>query len=173
MSATDAPSPEQSVTRVAAAPTADATGGVGPASTDELFEELRGLIHNAGGGGGGQRCLLPFADQLLVWCTRAGQWMFHADTMRFTAWGGPTIKVALAALLEYENDRLPTELMCWVRDRVLPAIFVDSPLTPLHQEIAHIMLKCLLQPATIVGTRARHNPPHREEPCTIKRHRKR
>ena len=144
-------------------------------STDELSEQLRCLIHNReavrGRRNGVQRCLSPFVDQLLSWCKSAGESMFHVDTGGFTAWGAPAIKVALASLLEYENERLPVELMSWVRNQVVPAVFMDSPMTPLHQEIAHIIVQCLLRPATIVGCRSKPIKNANEEPRSIKRKR--
>jgi hypothetical protein len=178
----DAPPPQPSVTTIADSDpgtvTADNTAHV--VTTGELEEELRSLIHSQEAPVGVQPRGPPFADRLLSWCMRALHVTFHVDTMQFTEWGAPVMKVALASLLEYEKERLPVELIGWIRDRVIPAVFVDSPMSPLHQEIAHIIVQCLLRPATIVGGSTKSIKRHTtigsgadESHAPIKRHRKR
>ena len=95
-----------------------------PEPTIELADTLRDMIQRrAGRGEDVPRSV--FSKELLTWLLRSGRWAFNPQTVHFTEWGGPIMKTAFAALLEYEESRLPVELVVWMRACVVPAVFTS------------------------------------------------
>jgi hypothetical protein len=136
-----------------------------PEYTKELSNALRDMIQLHVGGEDAPRSAFP--HDLLGWFIRSAQWAFNPQTLHFTDWGGPVMKTALAALLEYGETRLPIELVVWIRASIVPAVFTETPMSELQQEIAHILVQCLLR----VGTLAPQAVVGSSDKLTHKRHR--
>jgi hypothetical protein len=92
------------------------------------------------------------SDRISSWLATASTLAFHPITRCFTEWGGSVVKIALATLLEYEESRLSPEMIQLMRDFVVPAVFGTTTMDPLQQEVAHILVQCLIRSNTVPPT---------------------
>ena len=112
---------------------------------DRLYSELQTIIRGQNSTSE-DRPRTFLSVHISSWLESASAWAFHPTTRCFTAWGGPVVKIALATLLEYEEHALSPNLVQFIRDVIAPAVFGNTTMDPMQQEIAHILVQCLVRP---------------------------
>lgn len=144
--------PESVDTLIATAPSEDTTTNIATTTTecDKLYAELQSIVRSHESATDIPRALL--STEILSWLIRAGTWTFNPVTLHFTDWGAPAVKIALAAILEYEESQISPELIHLMRDRVVPAVFGTTVMDPVQKEIAHILVQCLMRPNALPVT---------------------
>lgn len=123
------------------------------AATDPsaLELELKELIGARGVGS-------SWGDSMVGWCTKSLIHLIRADPDSperriLSVWGTGVVRMLLVGLMD-RNEVLPPVFCRWLQDNILPAIFDDSAgdgiIVTKHPDVAQLLLRCLLQTASVV-----------------------